>query len=80
MQERLQQARELLTREILNATEVLPEMEAALKLDKALQEQQKPAHGVAKVPRVMIVPYIDDGLDDDEDEYRLYGDTGIHGR
>ena len=21
-----------------------------------------------------------DGLDDDEDEYRLYGDTGIHGR
>lgn len=81
-QERLQQARELLAQEVLNATESSPALEEALKLDKALQErqeQQNPAQGFVRV-RYMHVPYIDDGLDDDEDEYRLYGDTGIHGR
>ncbi len=45
------------------------------------QDEMKLPAGMLPAGTIMVVKPLDDGLDDDddEDEYRLYGDTGIRG-
>ena len=78
IQERLRQAQE-----ILRTYEPSPAEKEALERDKELQSQQSQVMDVWETYKssVIRVEPVEDGLDDDdEDEYRLYGDTGIHGR
>lgn len=78
IQERLRQAQE-----ILRTYEPSPAEKEALERDKELQSQQSQVMDVwgTYTSSVIRVEPVEDGLDDDdEDEYRLYGDTGIHGR